>query len=55
MAVSLDTLGQPAEEEAARHLPVELAQSFLVLQEVPQTCAILQQQPHELRLVANQG
>ena len=54
-AGALNPLGQPAEEEAAGKLPVELAQRFLVLQEVPQAHAVLQQQTHKLRLVADEG
>lgn len=54
-ARTVDPLGQLAEKEAARQLFVELAQGFLVLQEIPQTHAVLQQQTHKLRLVANQG
>ena len=51
----LDPLGQLAEKEAAGHLLVELAQSLLVLQEIPQIHTVLQQQTHKLRFVANQG
>lgn len=51
----MDPLGQFAEKEAAGHLLVELAQSVIILQEVPQTGAVLQQQTHKLRLVASQG
>lgn len=48
-------LGQFAEKEAAWQLSVELAESFLALKEIPEACAILQQQTHKLRLVANQS
>lgn len=53
-ARAVDPLGQLAEEQAAGQLLVELTQSFLVLQEIPQTHTVLQQQTHKLRLVANQ-
>lgn len=51
----VDLLSKFAEKEAAGHLLVELAQSVIILQEVPQTRAVLQQQTHKLRLVASQG
>ena len=54
-AGALNPLGQPAEKEAAGKLLVELAQRFLILQEIPQTHTVLQQQTHKLRLVANEG
>ncbi|TNN53991.1 hypothetical protein EYF80_035815 [Liparis tanakae] len=52
---AVDPLGQLAEEDAAGQLLVELTQSVLVLQEIPQTHAVLQQQTNKLRLVADQG
>lgn len=52
---ALDPLGQLAQKVAAGHVVVELLQSFLLLQEIPQAHAVLQQQTHKLRLVANQG
>lgn len=54
-AGAVDALGQLAEKEAAGQVSVELAQSGLRLQEIPQTGTVLQQQPHKLRLVSNQG
>lgn len=54
-AGAVDALGHLAQEEAAGHLLVELAEGVVVLQEVPQTGAGLQQQAHKLGLVADQG
>lgn len=54
-ARAVDPLGQFAEKEAAWQLSVEHAESFLVLKEIPETCAVLQQQTHKLGLVANQS
>lgn len=54
-AGAVDAVGHFAEEEAAGHLLVELAEGVVVLQEVPQTGAGLQQQAHKLGLVADQG
>lgn len=55
MARTVHPLGQLAEKEAAWQLSVELTKRFLVLQEIPQTRTIFQQQAQKLRLVANQG
>lgn len=51
---AVDALGQPAEEQAGGHLLVEPAES-VVVQELLQIGARLQQQAHELVLVADQG
>lgn len=48
-------LGQLVKKEAAGELSVELTQSLLVLQEIPQTHTVLHQQTHKLRLVADQS
>lgn len=48
-------LGKLSAEPAGGHLAVELTQSFIPVQKVTQTGAVLQQQPHKLRLVANQS
>lgn len=52
---TVDSLGQLAEKEAAGHLLVELEEGLVLLQEVPQAGAGLQQQAHKLRLVADEG
>lgn len=51
----VDPLSQFAEKEATGHLLVELTQNVVILQEVPQTRTVLQQQTHKLRLIASQG